>query len=57
VVNVFSPVNVFTSANVVTITRTEATSQFLTADIRDYGTAVFYRYSARFTCFTRFTWY
>jgi hypothetical protein len=47
-VNVFSPVTAFTSVNGVTATRAGATRQFLTAGIRDYGTAVFYRYFTQY---------
>jgi hypothetical protein len=48
VVNVFSPVNVFTSANGVTTTYAGANYQFLTADLCDYGAAAFYRYFIQF---------
>jgi len=47
VVNVFSPVNVFTSANEVT-TPAGATSQFFIADVRNFGAAAFYRYFTPF---------
>jgi len=51
VVDVFSPVTVFTSVNEVTAACTEAICQFLTADIRNSGAAAFYRY---FTWFIQF---
>jgi hypothetical protein len=51
VVNVFSPVNVFTSANEVTPTPAETTSRLLTVDVGNSGAAAFYRY------FSQFTWY
>jgi hypothetical protein len=47
VVNVFSPVNVFTSANEVT-TSAGTTRQILHVALLDHGATAFYRYFTRF---------